>query len=225
MSDSEDELDHLQYKVIILGDGAVGKTSLTKRFTNDEFKQSYLQTVGVDWFLKTVKLNEETEVSLQIWDIGGQQLGSKLLKNYIYGSHAVILTYDITSYASYKNLLEWYALVKDTFPNSVPVCALVGNKSDLVHLRAIRQEVHNRWSQEHHFHPFLVSAKSGDNVSEMFLKLASVLAGVEMNSQESTVVKANIVDHPVMDKETEKRMDDLEDKLKKQKTKKTCSIM
>jgi Ras-related protein Rab-28 len=56
MSDSSEEVERLQYKVIILGDGAVGKTSITQRFTSDEFKQSYLQTVGVDWFIKTIQL-------------------------------------------------------------------------------------------------------------------------------------------------------------------------
>ena len=55
-SDTDDEVERLQFKVIILGDGAVGKTSITRRFTNDEFQQSYLQTVGVDWFIKTILL-------------------------------------------------------------------------------------------------------------------------------------------------------------------------
>lgn len=54
---SDTEAERLQYKVIILGDGAVGKTSIIRRFTNDEFQQSYLQTVGVDWFIKTIALS------------------------------------------------------------------------------------------------------------------------------------------------------------------------
>lgn len=56
MTDSEEEGDKVQFKIVLLGDGAVGKTSITHRFTNDEFKQSYLQTIGVDWSMKTVIL-------------------------------------------------------------------------------------------------------------------------------------------------------------------------
>lgn len=66
----DDEITSLQFKLVILGDGAVGKTSITRRFTNDEFKQSYLQTIGIDWFSKTITLPEKMEVTLQIWDIG-----------------------------------------------------------------------------------------------------------------------------------------------------------
>lgn len=66
---------------------------------------------------------------MQLWDIGGQQLGSKLLAKYIYGSDCVILTYDITNYASFKNLQEWFQMVQLVFPESRPLICLVSNKS------------------------------------------------------------------------------------------------
>lgn len=98
MCPAEDEVEQLQYKVVILGDGAVGKTSLTSRFCEDHFAASYKQTIGVDWFIKRVVLPGDVHVALQIWDIGGQTIGSKMVSNYIYGAQAVLLVYDITNF-------------------------------------------------------------------------------------------------------------------------------
>jgi Ras-related protein Rab-28 len=111
-SDDEDEVEQLQYKVVILGDGAVGKTSLTSRFCEDHFAAQYKQTIGVDWFIKRVVLPGDVHVALQIWDIGGQTIGSKMVGNYIYGAQAVLLVYDITNYQSFQDLEDWLALVR-----------------------------------------------------------------------------------------------------------------
>ena len=72
MSDSsDDEQENLYYKIIILGDGTVGKSSMANRMCNDNFQQTYKQTIGVDWFKQTIGLPGDINVSLQIWDIGG----------------------------------------------------------------------------------------------------------------------------------------------------------
>lgn len=129
-SDDEDEVEQLQYKIVILGDGAVGKTSLTSRFCEDYFAAQYKQTIGVDWFIKRVVLPGDVHVALQIWDIGGQTIGSKMVSNYIYGAQAVLLVYDITNYQSFQDLEDWLALVKKTFEaEQMPYIALCGNKS------------------------------------------------------------------------------------------------
>ena len=87
--DSDDEPEQLQYKIILLGDGAVGKTSLAHRFTGDHFATTYKQTIGLDFFMKRLVLPGEVNVALQIWDIGGQSIGGKMIGNYIFGAHAV----------------------------------------------------------------------------------------------------------------------------------------
>jgi hypothetical protein len=94
-SDEEDEDDARQFKVIVLGDGAVGKTSMLQRFAFDAFGKSYKQTIGCDFFSKKVELpsaGKPINAILSCWDIGGQNLSGKMLKNYIFGSHAVILS-------------------------------------------------------------------------------------------------------------------------------------
>ena len=102
-------------QVIILGDGAVGKTSISTRFTEDYFSRMYKQTIGLDFFIKRLVLPGDIHVALQIWDIGGQTIGGKMINNYIYGAQAVLLTYDITNYDSFCNLEDWYRLVRRTF--------------------------------------------------------------------------------------------------------------
>jgi Ras-related protein Rab-28 len=94
-------------QVILLGDGTVGKTSICHRFTNDTFQREYKQTIGLDFFLKRFELEGDVQVALQVWDIGGQSIGSKMLGNYIYGSHAIVFAYDCTNVQSFTNIEDW----------------------------------------------------------------------------------------------------------------------
>ncbi|KAF1780466.1 P-loop containing nucleoside triphosphate hydrolase [Phytophthora cactorum] len=187
-TDSDSEPQQLQYKVIILGDGAVGKTSIAMRHTEDNFSTTYKQTIGLDFFLKRMALPGDTQVTLQIWDIGGQSIGGKMLKNYIYGAQGVLLVYDITNYESFQNLEDWYRLVRRTFDDDrMPYVALVGNK------------------KENDLKSFFVSAKTGDQVNTTFRQVAADLAGISLTKTEleveAPVLKAQIVNHEQNDSE------------------------
>ena len=188
-----------QWKVILIGDGAVGKTSIANRFAGDGFSQQYKQTIGVDFFLKRLII-EDSAVTMQIWDIGGQSLGSKMLKSYISGAHAVLLCYDMTHFDSFANLEDWYRLVRQAFVDKpAPFIGLIANKCDLSHLRVVKAQSHNRFADENGFFAFTMSAKSGDQVEACFLQIASVLGGrdprLANDRAAPTVVKAAIVNH------------------------------
>lgn len=221
-SDDEEEVEQLQYKVVILGDGAVGKTSLTNRFCEDYFAAQYKQTIGVDWFIKRVVLPGDVHVALQIWDIGGQTIGSKMVSNYIYGAQAVILVYDITNFQSFQDLEDWLALVKKTFESEqLPYVALCGNKIDLQHMRAVKADKHAQFADDHQLYSYFVSAKSGDHVQQAFYRIAADLAGIVLSKtdidQKAKVVQAEIINHPQHDPNQEKLV------LKEEKDKK-CTI-
>ncbi|GLE09017.1 hypothetical protein PINS_up020544 [Pythium insidiosum] len=199
-TDSDYEPQQLQYKVIILGDGAVGKTSIAMRHTEDNFSNVYKQTIGLDFFLKRLVLPGDTQVTLQIWDIGGQSIGGKMLKNYIFGAQAVLLVYDVTNYESFQNLEDWYRLVRRTFvDDKMPYVALVGNKIDLNHLRAVKAAKHKQFAEENDLKSYFVSAKTGDQVNATFRQIASELAGIVVTKAdldvETPVLKAQIVNH------------------------------
>lgn len=129
-NDEDDDIISIQYKVILLGDGAVGKTSIATRFAEDQFNQRYKQTVGVDFFLRRLDIPPKHHITLQIWDIGGQSIGSKMISNYISGADAVLLCFDITNYESFANLEDWYRIVLKSFKGQpLPLTAIIGNKS------------------------------------------------------------------------------------------------
>eukprot|EP00891_Asterochloris_glomerata_P004513 jgi/Astpho2/4513/fgenesh1_pm.00067_%23_24_t len=197
----QEATQQLQYKVIVLGDGAVGKTSLCKRFTEDSFARSYKQTIGVDFFLKLIQLPGDRSVALQLWDIGGQTIASKMLASYIYGAQAVILVYDITNLQSFQDLEDWMALVQKVYtPDAMPQVALIGNKADLTHMRAVHLSKHNEFAEAHSMYSYFVSAKTGDNVAASFFRVAADLAGIVLTKPEIEVaskpITAQIIQHP-----------------------------
>lgn len=197
--DDDSEPEYLQYKVILLGDGAVGKTSLAMRFCEDHFAKTYKQTIGLDFFVKRVVLPGDVHVCLQIWDIGGQSIGGKMVSNYIHGSHAVCLVYDITNYQSFQHLEDWLFLVKRTFPKEpMPYIALMANKTDLAHMKVVK--THTQFQEENDLYSYFVSARTGDQVHPAFYRIAADLAGVTVTKPEMEVAQkptmAELINHP-----------------------------
>ncbi|XP_032808421.1 ras-related protein Rab-28 isoform X4 [Petromyzon marinus] len=199
MSDSEEETQDKQLKIVILGDGASGKTSLATRFAQEAFGKQYKQTVGLDFFLKRITLPGNVSVTLQVWDIGGQTLGGKMLDKYIYGAHGVLLVYDITNYQSFEDLEDWLGMVRKVNEEAErqPNVALVANKIDLEHMRTVKADKHSRFCQENGLSSHFVSAKTGDSVAVCFQRVAADTLGIKLNKaemeQSQRVVKADII--------------------------------
>ncbi|XP_072476356.1 ras-related protein Rab-28 isoform X4 [Notamacropus eugenii] len=207
MSDSEEECQDRQLKIVLLGDGTSGKTSLATRFAQEAFGKQYKQTVGLDFFLKRITLPGNLNVTLQVWDIGGQTIGGKMLDKYIYGAQGVLLVYDITNYQSFENLEDWYNIVKKVNEESEtqPLVALVGNKIDLEHMRTVKPDKHLRFCQENGLSSHFVSAKTGDSVFLCFQRVAAEILGIKLNKaeieQSQHIVRAEIVKYPEEDHE------------------------
>jgi Ras-related protein Rab-28 len=127
-----------QFKLVLVGDGAVGKTSLATRLASDTFGKQYKQTLGLDFFRREMTLPGDVTAALQVWDIGGQAIGSRMLANYVHGAHAIALAYDVTNYQSFANLEEWHGLVQaacEARGVAMPYLAVLANKTDLNHIR------------------------------------------------------------------------------------------
>ncbi|NP_956046.1 ras-related protein Rab-28 [Danio rerio] len=201
MSDSEEEIQERQLKIVLLGDGASGKTSLAIRFAQEAFGKQYKQTIGLDFFLKRITLPGNLNVTLQVWDIGGQTIGGKMLDKYIYGAQGVLLVYDITNSQSFENLEDWLSMVRKANEESdvQPAISLIGNKIDLEHMRTVKMEKHQRFCQENGLVSQFVSAKTGDSVFLCFQRLAAEILGIKLNKaemeQSQQVVKADIVNY------------------------------
>lgn len=202
MSDSEEEIQERQLKIVLLGDGASGKTSLAIRFAQEAFGKQYKQTIGLDFFLKRITLPGNLNVTLQVWDIGGQTIGGKMLDKYIYGAQGVLLVYDITNSQSFEDLEDWLNMVRKANEESdaQPAISLIGNKIDLEHMRTVKMEKHQRFCQENGLISQFVSAKTGDTVFLCFQRLAAEILGIKLNKaemeQSQRIVKAELVDYP-----------------------------
>lgn len=198
-----------QFKVILLGNGAVGKTSLARRFAQDEFGPEYKQTIGLDFLLKRLELPGKVSVTLQLWDIGGQSLTSKMISAYVAGAQAVVLCYDITSMESFEDLMRWYEVVEKAAAAraaksgaavpTLPKVFVLGNKTDISHMRCVKMARHQELVGKVGGSGFLCSAKTGDQVNQAFFRIAAELAGVKLSRPDIQVqgktITAHVINH------------------------------
>ena len=158
------------YKVVLIGDANVGKTSLVRRYCENIFREIRVETIGIDFQSHTVQLNDEEAVCLVIWDVAGEERFSGFRDQYYTGALAVALVYDVTHPPSFANLEAWQQEVRRAIPG-VPAL-VIGNKSDLEITVSPNDAEH--WAAQYGYHFMLVSAKMGENVDEMFLRLAEM---------------------------------------------------
>ncbi|PSN36471.1 Ras-related protein Rab-28, partial [Blattella germanica] len=106
------------------------QTCLASRYCHEEFTRQYYPTAGVDFFLKRLSLSGAGNISLQIWDIGGQSLAGNMLDKYIFGADVVLLVYDITSIPSFESLEEWLGTIRNVVASQEPqpMIAVLANK-------------------------------------------------------------------------------------------------
>ena len=166
MSDKNQKREVL-YKILLLGDWAVGKTCFLMRYTENTFTEMHLTTVGLDYKLKTVKLDNDKTVKVQIWDTAGQERYKTITKSYIKGANGIILIYDITKEKTFEGIKNWIKQIKDTVSSRVCV-ALVGNKIDQEKDRKVPKEEGEKLSEELNYPFYEASAKEGINIDECF---------------------------------------------------------
>ncbi|MFQ6125646.1 MAG: Rab family GTPase [Candidatus Heimdallarchaeota archaeon] len=159
------EREYVNLKIVVVGDPAVGKTSLTTRYATGEFRETYLTTIGVNFFRKDVQINDR-EVRVQFWDTGGQERFNILLPAYYKAAQAAILVYDLTSRESFEKITFWMNQVLKHCPDA-RFC-LVGNKNDLENQRSLSTAEGVKLSKKLGCKFFETSAKTDTNVTEMF---------------------------------------------------------
>ncbi len=162
-------------KVCMLGTFGVGKTSLVRQFVYHKFDESYLSTIGVQLSNKTVHLEHQSksvQLNLILWDLAHLEKFDAVVKNYFHGSHGAVVVMDLSrpqSFQEYENFIRPFF---DVNPNSKIV--LVGNKTDIEKTDAAKSDV-VKLANELVCPCFFTSAKTGERVEEMFVKLAGSL--------------------------------------------------
>lgn len=159
----------LTLKIIVVGDPAVGKTSLIRRHATGQFEESYAPTIGTDFALKVIHL-EDMEITFTIWDIGGHESFMTIRNVYYEGADGAVIIYDATRQETFKNVKKWY----DDFTKVVGIIptVIIGNKIDLE--RLVKKDDGEKLALELHAIFYESSAKTGENVDTAFKHLANL---------------------------------------------------
>ncbi|MHA1204737.1 MAG: Rab family GTPase [Candidatus Heimdallarchaeaceae archaeon] len=167
------------FKIVLLGEGAVGKTSLKRTYMGEEFVEGYKMTVGADFAVKKLEV-DFYKITLQIWDLAGQPRFDAVREAYYRGAKGALLVFDISRPETYEILPKWLnELIKNNGGRKVPII-LIGNKSDLrekhdqtvpINYAEDYAEKLTMWSG-YHVSYVETSAKTGENVEKAFSELA-----------------------------------------------------
>ena len=183
---AEEEYDFI-FKVLLLGNSDVGKSSLILRYVDQVWSDTFVPTIGVDFKVKTLEI-ENKQIKMQIWDTAGQERFRNVISSYFRGSHGIFLIYDITNRDSFKNLENWLIEIEKNASQNV-LKILIGNKSDLVDDREIKTEEGQAFANRNGMKFIETSAKMNTNVNEAFETLAKLM--MEFSSEKKTLPTKN----------------------------------
>lgn len=154
------------FKVVLIGDSGVGKSNLLSRFTRNEFNLDSKSTIGVEFATRSIQVDQKT-IKAQIWDTAGQERYRAITSAYYRGAVGALLVYDISKHQTYENVTRWLKELRDHADTNI-VIMLVGNKSDLRHLRAVPTEEAKEFASQNGLSFIETSALDASNVELAF---------------------------------------------------------
>jgi Ras-related protein Rab-1A len=164
------EYDFL-FKLLLIGDSGVGKSSMLLRFADNEFTGNYISTIGVDFKIRTIKQNDKI-IKLQLWDTAGQERFRTITTSYYRGSHGILIIYDITDRVSFNNIKLWLNECEN-FASKGVIKILVGAKCDLKEKRKVSVEEATEFAENNNMQFIETSSKDTINIDNAFIMLAN----------------------------------------------------
>ena len=183
---ADEEYDFI-FKVLLLGNSDVGKSSLILRYVDQVWSDTFVPTIGVDFKVKTSEL-ENKKIKMQIWDTAGQERFRNVISSYFRGAHGILLIYDVTNRDSFKNLESWLIEIEKNASENV-LKILIGNKNDLVDEKEIKTEEGEAFAKRNGMQFIETSAKMNTNVTEAFEALGKLM--IEFNTEKKPVTASN----------------------------------
>ncbi len=163
----------MTFKILTIGESGVGKTCIAKRFVQDKFVKNHLVTIGVDYFAKTLHINNK-DIKLKIWDTAGQERFKTLTAQYYKGADGILLVYDVTDEESYDKIRDWMGQISLNTKKDDIGLVLLGNKIDL-NPRKVTKEMGDKLGGELNIKYFETSALSGQGINESFEELTRII--------------------------------------------------
>ena len=180
----------LGFKMIVIGDAGVGKSCLTTKASKGIFDESYSATVGFEFLVFNVKINEKV-IKLQIWDTCGQEIYRSLISSFYRNASLAMMVYAIDSKESFNHIEAWLKEVKLQSNPDIKIF-LIGNKSDLEEERQVQFDEAKKFTEENGIHYFSeASAKIGINAKEVFVEAAKLLYNEHLKYKERNINKIN----------------------------------
>lgn len=193
-SPKEEEYDYL-FKIVLIGDSGVGKSNLLSRFTRNEFNLESKSTIGVEFATKSIQAEGKT-IKAQIWDTAGQERYRAITSAYYRGAVGALLVYDITKHVSFENVERWLKELRD-HADANTVIMLVGNKSDLRHLRAVSTEEAMAFAEKNNLAFIETSALEATGVDTAFQRILTEI--YKLMSRKSMQAEENAASLPAGD--------------------------
>lgn len=171
------------FKIVVFGDSQTGKTTLTHRFLTNLFKEEISMTLGVDFMLKAVDI-DNMKIKLQIWDFAGEERFRFLFPSYIRGANGAVFMYDITNYGSLAHVDDWYEVVNKEIDYEFPII-FVGGKTDLIHLKEVSTRKAMEVAHSKGADGFIeCSSKTGENIHKIFQLLTKLILKIKKPQKE-----------------------------------------
>ena len=191
------DYDYL-FKVLLIGNSSVGKSSLLLRFVDNQWSDLFVPTIGVDFKIRTMEIDNKN-VKLQIWDTAGQERFKNITASYYRGAHGIFVVYDISDTESFKNINNWLIEIEKNANKNV-YKILVGNKCDLEDKRTVSYQEGKELAETYGMQFIETSAKSNTNVDEAFHLLGKEVMKLSLNDKEKNFGNKNKMK---LDKKTE----------------------
>ena len=165
------DLPELKFKILIIGDSAVGKTSILLKYVDNFFPETHMATIGVEYKVKTIT-TDKYKINLHIWDTAGQERFKSITRSFFNNTNGIVFVYDITSKMTFDGVKNW---IKDAEPYGKFESVLCGNKVDLEKKREVKLDQLKEFGYKKKLEVFETSAKNGTNLDAAFKKLVDLI--------------------------------------------------
>jgi small GTP-binding protein len=171
-SSTEDKEEYC-LKILLIGDSGVGKSSILFRYADDIFDQTFVQTIGIDFKIRSMVV-DGVKFKLQIWDTAGQERFRTITSSYYRGADGIIQVFDITNQESFSNMNKWNQEI-DRYAIDTVVKILVGNKLDLESKRQVTFDEAQIWAKDKDIFFYETSAKTNENIPHLFEQMCRII--------------------------------------------------
>ena len=162
------------YKIVVIGEAGVGKTSIVRRYCEGTFLEGYKTTIGSDFYAKYLRCSDGSPLILSIWDLAGEDRFSFVMENFLKGARGALLVFDLTRKRTFIRLADWLSTLHKSVNKPLPII-LIGNKSDLLDSRFVNAEEAKAYAENNGIFYYETSAKSNWNIEQIFYNLITLI--------------------------------------------------